>query len=366
MTSDDNTFAANAPVGATGSGDHPATPGLRTGRPGPPWRRKTGSPRVISFVAQVAVGVVLASGLAACGTRAPDMGAASPAPLTSSPRAPTEATHPPNLPNLPMRPSGATAAAPSTAAKVATADASTLPALRCPEWLTAQRRDQGRLYAVDGQASQIHIHVFRAGRLASLGHNHVLGVDRLVGHVYVPQQGLGDAGVELAFRLEDLIIDRAEWRQALGAEFASQPSADDIAGTRTNLLRALEASDHPEVLLRSRAVEGAWPRLVLTMAVQLHGQVRTLEVALDVARPGVSAAVVPVDERGATGGPGGPGDSGAGAEAAPLRAKGRLVIRQSEFGLKPFAVLGGLLAVQDALVVDLDLVAQPVAQCRGA
>jgi len=36
-------------------------------------------------------------------------------------------------------------------------------------------------------------------------------------------------------------------------------------------------------------------------------------------------------------------------------ARGEVVIRQSDFGIQPFAVLGGLLAVQDALVVQFEL-----------
>ncbi len=37
------------------------------------------------------------------------------------------------------------------------------------------------------------------------------------------------------------------------------------------------------------------------------------------------------------------------------RAQGEVVVRQSDFGLQPFSVLGGLLAVQDALVVQFEL-----------
>ena len=43
------------------------------------------------------------------------------------------------------------------------------------------------------------------------------------------------------------------------------------------------------------------------------------------------------------------------AEVEGRRARGEVVIRQSDFGIQPFTVLGGLLAVQDALVVQFDL-----------
>ncbi len=279
------------------------------------------------------LGLALVASLSACGTATAPMSSRVETSAGPSTARPADAPEP-----------GSSSTSSGTAPATSSTSAASLPPLRCTDWLAAQARDRGQLYAVDGPTSQIRIHVFRAGRLASLGHNHVLGLDRLVGHAFVPRDGLAEAGVELGFRLEDLIIDRAEWRQALGAEFASQPSADDIAGTRTNLLRALEAAEHPHVWLRSRAVEGAWPRLVLNLAVQLHGQVRTLDLPLDVARPIA-------------------GDRSAAQSA--LRATGRLVIRQSDFGLKPFAVLGGLLAVQDPLVIDLDLVARPTDQCTA-
>ena len=38
------------------------------------------------------------------------------------------------------------------------------------------------------------------------------------------------------------------------------------------------------------------------------------------------------------------------------RARGEVVIRQSDFGIQPFTVLGGLLAVKDELVVQFELV----------
>ena len=44
------------------------------------------------------------------------------------------------------------------------------------------------------------------------------------------------------------------------------------------------------------------------------------------------------------------------AEVDGRRARGEVVIRQSDFGIQPFTVLGGLLAVQDALVVQFELV----------
>ncbi|MDH0866193.1 YceI family protein, partial [Mitsuaria sp. GD03876] len=193
------------------------------------------------------------------------------------------------------------------------------------------------LYRVDAAASQVRIHVFRAGRLAKVGHNHVLGVERLGGQVFVPADGVAGAGLELAFRLDDLGIDKPEWRAPLGAEFASVPSAGDIAGTRANLIKAVDGERFPAIAMRSTAVAGAFPTLAVTLAVSWHGQVRELAVPVRAVRPSGDAA---------------------------LRAQGALVLRQSEFGITPFSVLGGLLAIQDELSVEVDVTARPASACE--
>ena len=229
--------------------------------------------------------------------------------------------------------SGGPPAAP--AASGSTPGAEVLPS-SCPAWLAAQQRGEGRLYRVDAAGSQVRIHVFRAGRLAKVGHNHVLGVERLDGQVFIPSDGIAGAGVELAFRLDDVGIDKPEWRAGLGAEFASVPTASDVAGTRTNMLRAIDGERFPAISMRSSAVGGAFPVLAVKLAVRWHGQVRDIDVPVRVARPS--------------------GD-------APLHAQGALVLRQSEFGIAPFSVFGGLLAIQDELTVDVDVAARPSVAC---
>jgi hypothetical protein len=46
-------------------------------------------------------------------------------------------------------------------------------------------------------------------------------------------------------------------------------------------------------------------------------------------------------------------------EGPLLRASGEFVLRQSDFGMTPFSVLGGLMAVQDMVGITFDLVGRP-------
>jgi hypothetical protein len=173
--------------------------------------------------------------------------------------------------------------------------------------------------AMDGAAGGLRVLVFRAGAAARMGHNHVLMASDL------RVQWL-DAGPLLRFRLDALAVDPPALRAALGEAFAS--AVDDAArdGTRANLLKALDAAAHPEVVVRTLQQLGEGARRAVEAEITLHGVTRR------------QWFVVTVEGR---------------------RARGEVVVRQSDFGIRPFAVLGGLLAVQDALVVQFELL-EPV------
>jgi len=187
-----------------------------------------------------------------------------------------------------------------------------------------------RVWQLDAARSEVRIHAFRAGRAAALGHNHVLAAPAFTGYALTATSGLAASRFDLAFRLDALTLDDPQHRAALGGAFAAPLSTEAIAATRANMLgdNALQAQQFPWVRVRSLELAGEAPKVAARVAVELHGQTREQWVPLTV-----------------TGLP------------QTLRVQGALVLRQSDFGVRPFSVLGGLLAVQDALVVDFDLVA---------
>lgn len=237
--------------------------------------------------------------------------------------------------------SGVAAASGSDAVPASAAASARAPAgaSSCADWLRLQQAGEGRLYAFDPAQSTLRILVSRGGRLASLGHNHVIAAEQhAAGQVYLPRDGFAAAGAELSFRLDQLVLDAPAWRTAMGGDFAKILSEADIAGTRANMLKALDAAQFPVVTAVTRTVEGGWPRLVLRLDITLHGQTRTLDMPVEATQP--------------------EGDG-------PLKARGRLVLRQTDFGIQPFTVLGGLLAIQDPLTIELELVARPATACRS-
>jgi len=163
---------------------------------------------------------------------------------------------------------------------------------------------------------ELRVLVFRGGTAARLGHNHVLRAGDL--RVEWPA-----AGPVLRFRLDALAVDPLALRERLGPAFASAVDDEARAGTHNNLLKALDAAMHPEVVVRTLQQLGEGGRRAVEAEITLHGVTRR------------QWFVAEVDGR---------------------RARGEVVVRQSDFGILPFTVLGGLLAVQDALVVQFELV----------
>lgn len=166
------------------------------------------------------------------------------------------------------------------------------------------------------EGSELRILVFRGGSAARLGHNHVLRAAGL-------RVDWAAAGPVLSFRLDALEIDPPALRERLGPAYASVVDDEARAGTRANLLKALDAAAHPAVVVRTLQQLGEGPRRAVEAEITLHGVTRRQWFVVEV---------------------------------AGRRARGEVVVRQSEFGIQPFAVLGGLLAVQDALVVQFELV----------
>jgi len=193
--------------------------------------------------------------------------------------------------------------------------------------------EEGDTGAIQPEGSEVRIQVFSAGRVPKLGHNHVLTAPRLQGRVWTPKPGQTDgARFELSLRLDELEIDPPTLRAQMGPDFSSVLDADAIAGTRAHMLGPdnLEAARFPWVRLRSVRVSGQAPQMEAEVDIELHGQHRLQTVPLQVERQ---------DRDGLLG----------------WRARGAFVLRQTDYGIRPYAVLGGLLAVADEMRIEFVL-----------
>ncbi len=184
----------------------------------------------------------------------------------------------------------------------------------------------GKVFTLDPAQSSVRIYVFRSGQAARLGHNHVLSAPRFSGFAYLPDGRASEARFDLEFRLDQLAVEQSA--AGLGDAFASSLSPEAIAGLREHMLGDdnLQADRFPFVRVHSLRIAGEAPKLAAQVQIEMHGQKRELWIPLDVR--GLPDHLV---------------------------VAGSFVLRQTDFGARPYAALGGLLAVQDEVVIEFRL-----------
>lgn len=197
------------------------------------------------------------------------------------------------------------------------------PALPESDYRQALERGEA-VYRIVPDQSLVVVRVYRGGRLARLGHDHVVASRAIEGLVLLARE-LPAARADLLLALDSLSVDEPALRAAAGLDTA--PSAADIDGTRRNMLdKTLQAGQFPFVGIALHYAGGALPAVTLDTAITLHGVTRNQPVA------------VTVDADGET-----------------LQARGTLALRQTDFGITPFSVFGGALEVQDQLDIEFTL-----------
>jgi polyisoprenoid-binding protein YceI len=194
-------------------------------------------------------------------------------------------------------------------------EAPSAPPAEFPEAYYRDALKQGKpVFRVDPAESLIVIEVRRAGSLARLGHDHVVASHELVGYL-APDEGRADLFIALA----RLTVDEAPLRAEAG--FETQPTESDIEGTRSNMLsKVLEADKFPFALIGVSGANAKGKTTTLAVAITLHGQMRTLQVPVEIE-----------------------------ADAEKMSVTGRFSLNQTDFGITPYSLLGGAIAVKNAV-----------------
>jgi hypothetical protein len=197
--------------------------------------------------------------------------------------------------------------------------------------------DDARQYSIDASGSDVHWLVYKAGSLARLGHNHVISVPDLAGSVTANPTDPSASRFELQFQVGALVVDDPKLRSGLGADFTSVPSADDIAGTRKNMLsdRVLMGEKHQTIKVTGVGPAGAAGAQTLKITVELLGRSVPLTVPTKVEMHG--------DE---------------------LTASGEFELTHTALGMMPYTVMLGALQVADNMkfVYRIHAVAAPPAR----
>lgn len=200
------------------------------------------------------------------------------------------------------------------------------PDLSAPFYRDAAARGEA-VYAIDTQRSLAVMRVYRGGRLARFGHDHVVASRALQGFALLARAA-AESRADLYIPLDMLTVDEPALRAEAG--FETTPTAADAEGTRRNMLdKVLEAQRFPYAVLRLTRAAGELPAVTLTAEITLHGVTRTVPVPVEL-------------------------DTAAGE----LRALGRFSLNQTDFGMTPYSVLGGALQVQDRVDVRFEIYAR--------
>ena len=196
-----------------------------------------------------------------------------------------------------------------------------------PVGLYREAAEQGvPVYKIDARASRADILVYKGGKLARFGHDHVVSTTNIYGFVCLPGNFSGSRA-DLLVPLDTLEVDREDLRTEYGIDTKLSNSAK--MGTRGNMLnKVLESADWPDVSVLATALNTDRQAPVLNISLTLHGIKREFElpVALHVA-------------------------------GEKLHVEGTFMLKQTEYGIKPFSRMAGALRVRDRVEIHFELVA---------
>jgi len=204
-----------------------------------------------------------------------------------------------------------------------------------PEFpIEAYRPAKGeRVYRIDSDHSRADIVVRRGGKLARFGHDHVISATRMEGYVLVAASQSGHSHADIRLALDSLTVDDPAVRNQFALD--THPSPQDIEKTSENMReKVLQTEIWPQVHMRVDVTGGTKDISTAQLTLNLHGQERSLPITFKLE----------------------------GMETAQLQVSGTFSIRQSEFGMEPFSILGGGLQVLDPVDVTFHLLANQTFQ----
>ncbi|MEA3243725.1 MAG: YceI family protein [Pseudomonadota bacterium] len=210
---------------------------------------------------------------------------------------------------------------------VTTPEPASAPPVAAP--VPADKTAARQSYSINAASSDIRIFVYRKGNLSRLGHDHVISAGAISGRILLADN-IGESELDLSIPVTSLVVDDPEVRQQAGLESGSQPSEKDMASTRHAMLspKVLDAERFGSVKVHAQVVGGTLAELELNVTMTIHGVKQQF-------RSPVTVEKTPQQ----------------------ITASGSFQILQSDFGITPFSVLAGALALKDEVKIQYRIVA---------
>ena len=200
---------------------------------------------------------------------------------------------------------------------------------REPAWPTPAAPAPGT-YRIDSSQSELRLLVYRAGALASLGHNHVI-LNRSVNGSIDVAPTLAGSSFTLSAAVAAFIIDDLQARNEEGEDFTGEVSDGAKSGTWNNMTgpAVLNAIQYPVINVRSIRLDMLQGTPTATVMVSIAGH--------------DSSVLVPFVLR---------------SESYGLSGTASFDLNQSSLGMTPFSLALGALAVRDSMRVKLKVIAE--------
>jgi polyisoprenoid-binding protein YceI len=181
-----------------------------------------------------------------------------------------------------------------------------------------------REFRVDQAASQVTVHVGRAGAFGFVGHDHEVAVPNVDGTIVLDSADATKSTITLKFDVTTMKVTGQ-----------GEPAADVPEVQRVMLSdRVLDAQRYPTIAFTSRRI------VIVKQAVDQLA----LRVEGDLTLHGVTRPItVPVDVR---------------LAADRLTATANATVRQTDFGIRPVTAGAGTVKVKDELAVAFRIVAR--------
>jgi hypothetical protein len=189
-------------------------------------------------------------------------------------------------------------------------------------------------YEVDRHDSVLKIFVYRGGLLKAFGHDHLISTTMINGGLFYTTPLSPAAAFKLTVPVDALVVDDPEQRKAAGGRFSTPVPDKDRGGTRRNMLgdKILDAAHYPDINITGHWLAGSPSQATVAVTLGLRDKL---------AKYSVPVAIRVQNER--------------------LLVTGTLHMEQTELGITPFSVLGGVLQVANGIDVSFSLAFMPVA-----
>jgi polyisoprenoid-binding protein YceI len=184
--------------------------------------------------------------------------------------------------------------------------------------VSALKAFQGKTLSIVPSESKVSVLVGKAGLLSTLGHDHTITARTFSGKIQLAGSDAKNGSIELEFESASLRVADQGITEADRSEIQ-----------KTMETEVLNVSQFPKISFKSTVTKGDGQNVSVEGDLTLHGVTKKITVPVEVSLAG---------DR--------------------LRATGKVALKQTDFGIKPYSKGGGSVKVKDEVVLNFQIAAR--------